>query len=181
MITRRTSSFQTRRTTPSICHPKAPHGYRLHDIDVVDSDVDTNAQLSYEFLKGNDLEHFLMDPNTGAISVNTELKMMKSEVYEFVVLAKDHGDPQLSATATLYIKVNESVPFPAGHVQTQSRGTPNFAIVVSMACISGVVILVLLLAIVIVALRRREEDRKVHKYNCRMEALRMLTAQGVTQ
>ena len=49
---------------------------------------------------------------------------------------------------------------------------PNFVIVVSLGCISGLIMVILIIAIV--CIRRQEHQRKQHKYNCRMEALKVI-------
>ena len=147
---------------------------RAHDMDVGE-----NARLTYTLISGNERGLFRLEETTGAVFVNSALTRLRMEQFRFRVRAMDAGTPTRTATATLSLVVNASLPFlrqRADGGAASGRSSPNLTIVVSLACISALVILILLLAIVIVAIRRREEERKVHKYNCRMEALRMLTA-----
>ncbi|ELU15545.1 hypothetical protein CAPTEDRAFT_189412 [Capitella teleta] len=50
----------------------------------------------------------------------------------------------------------------------------NFILVIGLSC--GCALVTVVLVVAIVMLRRKDRNKRVHKYNCRMEALRMLTA-----
>ena len=114
-----------------------------------------------------------MDPVFGVITIDKEIRDIEYHVFEIQLKVKDSGFPERSVFTNMNIVVNSSIPFPA--VQSSHiLGGHNFTIVVSLACVSGVIMVCLVIAIVVI--RRQDQERRNHKYNCRMEALKMLHA-----
>lgn len=152
---------------------QVPKGYVVTKVKAIDKDIGNNANLTYSISRGNHLNFFHMDPIFGVITVSTELKNIEVHTFEMQLKVRDGGKPEKYAFNNLNIVVNKSIAFqltPTGHI----LGGHNFTIVVSLACVSGVIMVCLVIAIVVI--RRQDTERRNHKYNCRMEALKMLHA-----
>ena len=150
----------------------APIGYVITRVRAHDADSGGNAKISYHFSEGNEDGVFSIDPNSGVITLNVDLSNVDHELYEVVVLVRDHGVPPRSVVASLNIAVNKSLDFAVAQSSLLSRH--NVTIVISLACVSALITVILI--VVIVGIRRQDRAKKTHKYNCRMEALKMLTA-----
>ncbi len=144
-------------------------GYEVTHVRAIDRDISRNGNLTYEFYKGNEGGYFNIDSLTGSISVAESLKHIDYHLYQFVIVARDQGVPQMSAMTNLNIVVNKSIPFP--YTQKPHLIGPNTTIVVSLTCISIVIVLVLIVAIVLI--RRQDKNKKSQKY---LEALKVLSA-----
>ncbi len=144
-------------------------GYEVTHVRAIDRDISRNGNLTYEFYKGNEEGYFNIDSLTGSISVAESLKHIDYQLYQFVIVARDQGVPQMSAMTNLNIVVNKSIAFP--YTQKPHLIGPNTTIVVSLTCISVVVVLVLIIAIILI--RRQDKSKKSQKY---LEALKVLSA-----
>ncbi|KAK2188434.1 hypothetical protein NP493_132g03002 [Ridgeia piscesae] len=151
---------------------RAPVGYVVTRVRAHDVDIGGNAKLSYRFSKGNENGVFSIDPNLGVVTLNIDIANIDHELYELAVRVRDHGVPERYVIANLNIVVNKSVNFPLAQASLLSRH--NVTIVISLACVSALITVILV--IVIIVIRRQDRAKKNHKYNCRMEALKMLTA-----
>ena len=132
---------------------------------------------------------FRVDAMTGAIVIDKILLPVSGSTLPVVVVATDSGEPPLSTWTTINVFVNRSLPFEfseglggsSSTMTASSQGyntrltTFNLVIVVAIVCGCSVVVFVLIVAI---ALVRHRDFRRRHarKYNCRMEALRMITS-----
>ncbi len=154
---------------------KVPPDYVVTKVTAHDLDIGENGQITYEIESGNADKVFIIDPTFGTIIVNKDLSKLDDKAYELRIAAKDGGIPPNMTFANFNIIVNKSVPFPiaAGHHGLLSG--QNFTIVISLACVSAVIMVVLVLAIVFV--KRQDLDRQTRKYNCRMQALKMLAGE----
>ena len=77
--------------------------------------------------------------------------------------------------AILKIVVNSSIPYPPGKLaHTGSIFHYNVIVVVAVACGGAVITVSLIVGIILV--RNQGRKRRVHKYNCRMEAKKMLSS-----
>ncbi|XP_074068908.1 protocadherin alpha-3-like [Macrotis lagotis] len=85
-------------------------GHVVAKIRAVDADSGYNAWLSYELLPkmGVGRSPFRVGLYTGEISTTRELEESDSRKQTLLVLVKDHGEPMLSATATLIMSIVES-------------------------------------------------------------------------
>ncbi len=134
---------------------------------------------------------FRIDSSSGAIVVDGNLLSFSGTV-RLIVVATDSGIPSLSATNAINVYINHSLPFPMTfpggtnideamsssshhYSHTVRMSTFNLVLVVAIVCGCSVVVFLLIVAIAVVRHRnfRRRHDRK---YNCRMEALRMITS-----
>ncbi len=155
---------------------KVPVGYVVTRVQAFDSDINGNGNLTYHIQKGNELRFFHIEVNFGVVIVSKEMVHLDYLLTELTILAKDQGEPPKTALTNLNIIVNKSVAFLPPVTEPTSTGPiltgPNFVIVVSLGCVSGLIMVILIIAIV--CIRRQEHQRKQHKYNCRMEALKVI-------
>ncbi|KAM9064825.1 protocadherin alpha-3-like [Sarcophilus harrisii] len=82
-------------------------GYVVAKIRAVDADSGYNAWLSYELLSevGIGSSPFRVGLYTGEISTTRVLEEFDGPKHTLLVLVKDHGDPVLSATATIVVSL----------------------------------------------------------------------------
>ena len=86
-------------------------------IQAFDADSGTNSRLSYFIQSGNSGGFFSLDPDTGVLTTQKSLDLESAQVsnwnFTLVIMAKDHGKPQLSGNVTFVLKiagVNEFTP-----------------------------------------------------------------------
>jgi hypothetical protein len=158
---------------------QAPKGYVVTKITAHDLDLGQNAKIVYEIYSGNKEGMFEIDPMHGTLIVKEDLSHIVNKVYALSIVAKDSGEPVNMAFSNLNLVVNKSVPFPLAESQKGTLIGQNFTIVISVACVSALVIVVLVIAIV--CLKRQDADRQARKYNCRMQALRMMSKDAENQ
>ena len=82
-----------------------PIGYSVAKVTAKDEDTGINAKISFSFVKP--VAHFAIDTATGEIKTAAILDRENENTYSFQVLAKDHGKPSLSATASVFISVTD--------------------------------------------------------------------------
>lgn len=73
-----------------------------------DLDSDQNGKVTYSIIKGDNLEQFEIDPDTGYISVANELDRESISNYVLEVLAKDNGVPVLSRQVLVNIDISDA-------------------------------------------------------------------------
>jgi protocadherin delta 1 len=150
---------------------QVPVGYLITRVRAHDLDIDSNANLTFEIASGNGENVFLLDPRTGHLRMNRRFADVELQNFDLRFKVKDRGIPVRYAMANLNIVVNHSIVYPYQPPDGVLHGH-NFTIVITLACVSLVIMVILVVAIVL--LRRQDRDKKTHKYNCRMEALKML-------
>ena len=69
-----------------------------------DADAGTNSELTYSLISG-DVDAFLINPNTGAISSKKLFDRETKASYTLTVRARDHGQTPLEDTATVDITI----------------------------------------------------------------------------
>ncbi len=141
---------------------RVPEGFVLTRLQAHDKDIGRNGNLTFSFYDGNDKNYFRLDSATGAISVNMKLTHISYEIFEFKVVVRDQGIPERMDTGNLNIVVNRSIGYPLGKEKSSSLLGPNATIVISLSCVSGVIVLCLVVAIVL--LRRNDHRDKHNKY-----------------
>ncbi len=153
----------------------APRGYAITKIITHDADIGTHANIRYEIVEGNEDGLFDIDQHLGVILANGDYSAIDFRLFELTISAEDQGDPQHRVVTTLNIMVNKSITF-AGHGSPAPSGQGlighNLSIVIGLGCASGVIMVILIIAIV--CIRRQDRNRRDHKYNCRMEALKIM-------
>jgi protocadherin delta 1 len=153
-----------------------PFGYVVTRIQAHDQDIGNNAQLIYALIQGNEDGLFDMDVTTGAITVIADLSGILNYTYSISVEIMDNGEDHRTVITMIHIAVDSTVPYytHVGQEQgdTSDKSGSNSMIVIIVGCLSGAIIVALILAIL--AIRMQDARRKDQRYNCRMEAQKML-------
>ena len=78
-----------------------------------DQDSGLNGQVQFTLIHGNDMNHFHIDPRTGAISVRQSLDFELVQSYDLTVKAEDSAFETKFATSSVHIQVqdvNDNIP-----------------------------------------------------------------------
>ncbi|XP_044133380.1 cadherin EGF LAG seven-pass G-type receptor 3-like [Bufo gargarizans] len=97
-----------------------PIGSTVVIISAADDDVGENARITY-FLEDN-IPQFLINPDSGAITLNALLDYEDQMIYSLAVVAKDNGIPQKSDTTYVEIMVNDVNDNAPQFLNTQYHG-----------------------------------------------------------
>ncbi len=90
-----------------------PVGYSVLHIQAIDADSGDNAHLEYKLTDTSPSFPFIINNNTGWITVSAELDRETTEFYNFGVEARDRGVPTMSSSASVSVTildVNDNVP-----------------------------------------------------------------------
>ena len=147
-----------------------PVGSTITQVFAQDEDTLHNAEISYRIQSGNEHGTFSMDPNVGAITLNSDLSALNYKVYRLMIVASDHGQPSLETETKIDIVVNASIA--VSKTSSQLLSGPNFTIVISVACATGVVTVALIIAIILI--RRQDNQRRLRQKH---HALHFITVQ----
>ncbi|KAL4676070.1 hypothetical protein H8959_010215 [Pygathrix nigripes] len=130
-------------------------GHVLAKVRAVDADSGYNAWLSYEFqpVAASARIPFRMGLYTGEISTTRALDETDAPRHRLLVLVKDHGEPSLTATATVLVSLVESAQSP----KASSRASVGIAgpevalmdvnvyLIIAICSVSSLLVLTLLL------------------------------------
>ena len=152
---------------------QVPLGQIITKVTAEDADIDRNGRVAYEIIYASHEDLFTIDRNTGAIVVGADLTNLDNRTFTLSIIASDNGPSPMSTSVTLYIVVNKTVPT-AYQTDVDDVG-PNVIILVSVACVSGILIVSLILAIVIM-LRKQQHTHHKHQYHGRMGALKAISS-----
>ncbi|XP_015253021.1 PREDICTED: cadherin EGF LAG seven-pass G-type receptor 1 isoform X2 [Cyprinodon variegatus] len=97
----------------STVYENVPIGYSVRHIQAIDDDSGENARLEYQLTDTTPGFPFVINNSTGWITVGEELDRETIEFYTFGVVARDHGIPAMSSSASVSITVldfNDNVP-----------------------------------------------------------------------
>uniref|UniRef100_A0A8C2TKH7 Cadherin domain-containing protein n=1 Tax=Coturnix japonica TaxID=93934 RepID=A0A8C2TKH7_COTJA len=84
-------------------------GYLVAKVVAVDADAGRNAWLSYELLQAPEPALFRVGLHSGEVRTTRAVSERDAAKQRLVAVVKDHGQPALSATATLHVVLAESV------------------------------------------------------------------------
>ncbi|XP_051545772.1 cadherin EGF LAG seven-pass G-type receptor 1 [Myxocyprinus asiaticus] len=90
-----------------------PIGYSVIHIQAIDADSGDNSYLKYKLTDTSPSFPFIINNNTGWITVCAELDRETTAFYSFGVEARDHGVPTMSSSASVTVTVldvNDNVP-----------------------------------------------------------------------
>ncbi|KAL0994901.1 hypothetical protein UPYG_G00129030 [Umbra pygmaea] len=90
-----------------------PVGFVVVYVMARDKDEGENGRVSYSIQSGNSAGCFILNPNTGSLSILKALDRENQEVINLTIIAEDHGMPALSTTQLLSIQVidvNDELP-----------------------------------------------------------------------
>ncbi|KAJ8405250.1 hypothetical protein AAFF_G00322410 [Aldrovandia affinis] len=84
-------------------------GYLIAKVIAIDSDSVQNSRVTYQFLQITDATLFSLDQYNGEIRTMRMFSYRDPRHQRLVVIAKDNGDPSLSATVTIKLSTLEHV------------------------------------------------------------------------
>ncbi|XP_062940751.1 protocadherin alpha-8-like, partial [Cynocephalus volans] len=130
-------------------------GHVVTKVRAVDADSGYNAWLSYELQPavGGARSPFRVGLYTGEISTTRALDEADAPLQRLLVLVKDHGEPALTATATVLVSLVESgqAPKASSRASAVSAGPDaalvdvNVYLIVAICAVSSLLVLTLLL------------------------------------
>ncbi|XP_064085068.1 protocadherin-like wing polarity protein stan isoform X1 [Macrobrachium nipponense] len=82
-------------------------GYSIVRVQAFDSDAGDNSLLTYNIEGGGDKLPVEVEESTGWVVTSKELDREENHHYTFTVVARDHGDPPQSASATVILQVQD--------------------------------------------------------------------------
>ncbi|XP_003782163.1 protocadherin alpha-4 [Otolemur garnettii] len=130
-------------------------GHVVAKIRAVDADSGYNAWLSYELqpAAGGARSLFRVGLYTGEISTTRALDEADASLQRLLVLVKDHGEPALTATATVLVSLVESSQSPKASSRALAGATGpeaslvdvNVYLIIAICSVSSLLVLTLLL------------------------------------
>ncbi|NXC30555.1 PCDGH protein, partial [Campylorhamphus procurvoides] len=119
----------------------AEPGYLVAKVVAVDADAGRNAWLSYELLQASEPALFRLGLHSGEVRTARAVSDRDAAKQRLVALVKDHGQPALSATATLHVVLADSLQemLPAlsdGDAVSELSSDLNVILVVSLSVVS---------------------------------------------
>ncbi|XP_038006496.1 protocadherin gamma-B5-like [Motacilla alba alba] len=138
----------------------AEAGYLVAKVVAVDADAGRNAWLSYELVAASEPALFRVGLHSGEVRTARAVSERDAAKQRVVAVVKDHGQPALSATATLHVVLAESLQEalpelserPAG-AEAAAAAELQFYLVLALALLSALLVLSVALA-VLARLRR---------------------------
>ncbi|XP_067160741.1 protocadherin gamma-B5 isoform X1 [Apteryx mantelli] len=130
----------------------AEAGYLVAKVVAVDADSGRNAWLSYELVQATEPALFGLGLHSGEVRTARAVSERDAARQRLVVAVKDHGQPALSATATLHVVLAESLQeaLPALSERAAGGESPadlQFYLVLALALLSALFVLSVALAV----------------------------------
>uniref|UniRef100_A0A8C3U2Q5 Cadherin domain-containing protein n=1 Tax=Catharus ustulatus TaxID=91951 RepID=A0A8C3U2Q5_CATUS len=139
----------------------AEAGYLVAKVVAVDADAGRNAWLSYELVQASEPALFRVGLHSGEVRTARAVSERDAAKQRLVAVVKDHGQPALSATATLHVVLAESLQEALPELSERAAGAEaaaaaaelQFYLVLALALLSALFVLSVALA-VLARLRR---------------------------
>ncbi|KAM7042526.1 uncharacterized protein M8220_007696 [Acridotheres tristis] len=137
----------------------AEAGYLVAKVVAVDADAGRNAWLSYELVQASEPALFRVGLHSGEVRTARAVSERDAAKQRLVAVVKDHGQPALSATATLHVVLAESLQEALPELSERAAGAEaaaaelQFYLVLALALLSALLVLSVALA-VLARLRR---------------------------
>ncbi|XP_054073109.1 protocadherin gamma-B5-like [Rissa tridactyla] len=136
----------------------AEAGYLVGKVVAVDADAGLNAWLSYELVQASEPSLFRVGLHSGEVRTARAVSERDAAKQRVVAVVKDHGQPALSATATLHVVLAESLQEALPELSERAAGADSpaelqFYLVLALALLSALFLLSVALA-VLARLRR---------------------------
>ncbi|XP_071670996.1 protocadherin gamma-B5-like [Patagioenas fasciata] len=133
-------------------------GYLVAKVVAVDADAGRNAWLSYELVQATEPALFRVGLHSGEVRTARAVSERDAAKQRLVAVVKDHGQPALSATATLHVVLAESLQEALPELSERAAGADSpaelqFYLVLALALLSALFLLSVALA-VLARLRR---------------------------
>uniref|UniRef100_A0A8C3NSQ6 Cadherin domain-containing protein n=1 Tax=Cyanoderma ruficeps TaxID=181631 RepID=A0A8C3NSQ6_9PASS len=119
----------------------AEAGYLVAKVVAVDADAGRNAWLSYELVQASEPALFRVGLHSGEVRTARAVSERDAAKQRVVAVVKDHGQPALSATATLHVVLAESLQEALPELSDRDAVSDlasdlNLILVVSLAVVS---------------------------------------------
>ncbi|XP_050168444.1 protocadherin gamma-B5-like [Myiozetetes cayanensis] len=136
----------------------AEAGYLVGKVVAVDADAGRNAWLSYELVQASEPALFRVGLQSGEVRTARAVSERDAAKQRLVAVVKDHGQPALSATATLHVVLADSLQEALPELSERPAGADapaelQFYLVLALALLSALFVLSVALA-VLARLRR---------------------------
>ncbi|KAM3664871.1 protocadherin gamma-B5-like [Ammospiza maritima maritima] len=144
---------------PRVVPRSAEAGYLVAKVVAVDADAGRNAWLSYELVQASEPALFRVGLHSGEVRTARAVGERDAAKQRLVAVVKDHGQPALSATATLHVVLAESLQEALPELSERPAGAEaaaaelQFYLVLALALLSALLVLSVALA-VLARLRR---------------------------
>ncbi|KAK0147742.1 Protocadherin alpha-C2 [Merluccius polli] len=137
----------------------ADKGHLIAKVIAIDADSEQNARVTYQVLQMSDTSLFSLDQYNGEIRTTRMFSYRDPRQQRLVIVAKDNGEPSLSATVTVKITTVENVlPFSEATevpIEYDLFTDLNLYLVIGLGAVS---FLLLITILVIIVLNGREEE-----------------------
>ncbi|XP_061210079.1 protocadherin gamma-B5-like [Neopsephotus bourkii] len=130
----------------------AEAGYLVAKVVAVDADAGRNAWLSYELVQAPEPALFRVGLHSGEVRTARAVSDRDAAKQRLVAVVKDHGQPALSATATLHVVLAESLQEALPELSERAAGADSaaelqFSLVLALALLSALFLLSVALAV----------------------------------
>ncbi|XP_059681585.1 protocadherin gamma-B5-like [Gavia stellata] len=130
----------------------AEAGYLVAKVVAVDADAGRNAWLSYELVQASEPALFRVGLHSGEVRTARAVSERDAAKQRLVAVVKDHGQPALSATATLHVVLAESLQEALPELSERAAGADSpaelqFYLVLALALLSALFLLSVALAV----------------------------------
>ncbi|KAM6380160.1 LOW QUALITY PROTEIN: uncharacterized protein J5M81_010269 [Pluvialis apricaria] len=130
----------------------AEAGYVVAKVVAVDADAGRNAWLSYELVQAAEPALFRVGLHSGEVRTARAVSERDAAKQRLVAVVKDHGQPALSATATLHVVLAESLQEALPELSERAAGGDSaaelqFYLVLALALLSALFLLSVALAV----------------------------------
>ncbi|KAM6380447.1 protocadherin gamma-B5-like [Pluvialis apricaria] len=130
----------------------AEAGYVVAKVVAVDADAGRNAWLSYELVQAAEPALFRVGQHSGEVRTARAVSERDAAKQRLVAVVKDHGQPALSATATLHVVLAESLQEALPELSERaasgdSAAELQFYLVLALALLSALFLLSVALAV----------------------------------
>nr|XP_006135158.1 protocadherin alpha-3 isoform X3 [Pelodiscus sinensis] len=136
---------------PELVPLSAGAGHVVGKVRAVDADSGYNAWLRYELQEPRAAGPFRVGVYSGEISTARALEEADGPSRSLVIVVRDHGEPALSATATVSLSLSEraqAVAWESGPPRAGSAGPAgamNVSLMIAICSVSGLFVLVIVL------------------------------------
>ncbi|KAI7801806.1 putative protocadherin-19, partial [Triplophysa rosa] len=150
--------------TAEVSIPKnAGVGYLVTQIKADDYDEGENGRLTYSISEG-DVAYFEIDQINGEVRTTKTFGENAKPSYQITVVAHDHGQTSLSASAYIVIYLSPDM-------NTQEQiGPVNLSLIFIIAL--GSIAVILFVTMIFVAVKCKRDNKEIRTYNCSFLYLR---------
>ncbi|XP_055498759.1 protocadherin gamma-C5-like [Leucoraja erinacea] len=145
----------------------ARQGYLVTTIMATDADSGQNSRLFYQMTKSTDATLFNVGQNSGEIRTERNILQSDNPLQTLVILVKDNGQPSLSSTVTMNIRVLENSTEGITESSTLMKNPeyfadPNVYLIIIFSCTSLVFLLIIVL---LIGIKCKQDRSIIQGYN----------------